>query len=53
MSEPAGLKIVVVGPKGCGKSSIVDFLTEQRDSIGYRLEGGGDGLHYEPTIGVR
>jgi GTPase SAR1 family protein len=40
------LKICVVGPKGCGKTSISNFLAGQTQSLST------DGK-YDPTAGVR
>lgn len=41
-------KIVIVGPKRCGKSTIANFIAGNQDSLQLKLEGS-----YEPTYGVR
>ncbi|TYZ67878.1 hypothetical protein PybrP1_000044 [[Pythium] brassicae (nom. inval.)] len=42
----APLKIVVVGPKEAGKTTIANFLSEQTDRLGGQER-------YQPTVGVR
>ncbi|OWY97464.1 Catalase [Phytophthora megakarya] len=42
----APLKILIVGPKEAGKSTIANFLAEHSDRLGGQER-------YQPTIGVR
>lgn len=42
---PKTLKVVIAGPKCCGKSTIANFLAGQADKL--------QSEKYEPTVGVR